>query len=499
MGFEGHRLNDMIDLVDQARPEDIESAGKALQGARNAIAAAARELGGHIDRVDWEGEAGEAFRKWGKNLVKDTHKLSDFAAAASSHMESAGAGLASVRGSMPPRDNRADPKSMEDIPTPKRVEGNEEYDAAVKAEKHRQEAINQMNRLASFYLVSQEGMASQEPPTFSAMPDVGLPPPARLSPGVDEGRQQSFVGSSTSAQPPNSFSGGADQSSPTAGDAEASGETGSSNAPPPSRHDALPPTATSERPVGTEIDSVGTLPPQDTSRVPGPQPTTTGPTPNDGGPPLSAGRFDPTADGRTGRTPGPGRDVKRPVPAQGRTGAAGPKGVHESTGRGNSAPVQRPGPTAQGRTTGGPPRSGQPPMGRSVTGGTPRPMAASGRDSGAPHSTGAGHSRGVVGGRPASSSSPGASGSAGGRAQGRIPGGRGGVVGSEKGPASAAASRMGGFSAGGAGLVRGPSGGGRRSDPGRGEGDDAKRADYAVEDEGTHLPDVRRHVPPVID
>lgn len=413
-------------------------------------------------------------------------------------MESAGAGLASVRGSMPPRDTRVDPKSMEDIPVPKRVEGNEEYDAAVKTEKHRQEAINQMNRLASFYLVSREGMASQEPPTFSAMPEVGLPPPARLSPGVGEGGQQLPVASAESAQAPSSFTGGMDQTPRTPRDTEASGETGSSRAPSPWRDGVPPPMDSSERPVGTEIDSVQTLPPQDTRPAPGPQPTTSGPTPNDGGPPLSAGRFNPTTNGLTGRTPVSGGDAKRPVPAQGRTGAGDPKGTHESTGRGNTAPVQRTGPTAQGRSTSGPSGSGQPPMGRSVTGGTPRPLATSGRDSGVPHSTGAGQTRGVVGGRPVSSPLSGPSGSAGGSGQRRFPGSPGGVVGNAKGPVSAAAGRKSGFSAGGAGLVRGPSGG-RRRDSGRGEGDDTRRADYAVEDEETHLPGVRRHVPPVID
>lgn len=498
MGFEGHRLNDMIDLADQAKPEDIESVGKALQGARNAIASAARELGRHIDRVDWEGEAGEAFRKWGKDLVKDTHKLSDFAAAASSHMESAGAGLASVRASMPPRDNRADPKAVEDIPLPKRAEGNEEYGAAVKAEKHRQEAINQMNRLASFYLVSREGMARQEPPTFSAMPDVGLPAPARLSPGVGGGGQQSSAATTESAQAPHSAAAGPDQSTRIPEDTQASGETGSSNVPPPSRSEALPPMASTERPVGTEIDSVGTLPPRDTSPVPGPQPTSSGPAPNDGGPPMGAGRFDPTANGRTGRVPGPGGEAKRPMLAQGRVGTGGSKGAHEGAGRGSTAPVRHAGPTAQGRSISGPSGPGQPPVGRSVTGGSPRPMAPAGRDAGAPHSTGAGQARGVVGGRPASSPPSGSSGSTEGRGQRHLPGNPGGVVGNATGPASAATSRTSGFSTGGSGLVRGPSGVRRRA-PGGGERSDAQRADYAVEDEETHLPAVQRQVPPVID
>lgn len=175
--FEGHDLNAMIDMVESAKPEDLETAATALLNAQTAIEDAAGELEGHISRVDWEGESGEAFRKWGAKLVVHTRKLADFAEAAGTQMTAAATGLASVRSAMPPRDTRQDPKTVADIPTPSRVEGNEEYAAAVKAEKDRQEAINQMNRLSSFYEVSETTLAQQEPPVFEAMPDVGVPKP----------------------------------------------------------------------------------------------------------------------------------------------------------------------------------------------------------------------------------------------------------------------------------------------------------------------------------
>ena len=68
-----------------------------------------------------------------------------------------------------------------DLPAEKRVAGNAEYEAAVKVEKDRQEAINQMNRLSSFYAVSEQTLAAQEPPVFAVMPAVGVPRP---EPGV---------------------------------------------------------------------------------------------------------------------------------------------------------------------------------------------------------------------------------------------------------------------------------------------------------------------------
>ncbi|CAM5688467.1 hypothetical protein SMICM304S_03224 [Streptomyces microflavus] len=71
--FEGHELNAIIDLVENSNPADLENAGEALWKARDAIRSAAKELGDHIDGVDWQGDSGEAFRKWGKGLYDLEH------------------------------------------------------------------------------------------------------------------------------------------------------------------------------------------------------------------------------------------------------------------------------------------------------------------------------------------------------------------------------------------------------------------------------------------
>lgn len=178
--FEDHDLNDMIDIVENTNPSDLEGAGEALWKAQQAISDAATELRGHLTAAedDWKGEAGKAFQIWGKGLAGHADALADYAKAAGVQITSAGTGLASVRSAMPPRDSRLVRKSVGDIPVVARVETNEEYTAATKVEGHRQEAINQMNRLSSYYVVSEESLKGLEPPTFEAMPNVGVPKPS---------------------------------------------------------------------------------------------------------------------------------------------------------------------------------------------------------------------------------------------------------------------------------------------------------------------------------
>lgn len=175
--FEGHELNAMIDMVENSNPEHLESAGEALWKARDAIRRAAKELKDHLKGVDWQGESGTAFRAFGTGLVAHAEKLGDFADAAGTQITVAGTGLASVKSAMPPRDGRLIRKMPDDIEFPARIEANPEYEAAVKVEKNRQEAINQVNRLASYYSVSEDVLAGQEPPRFETPLNIDMPKP----------------------------------------------------------------------------------------------------------------------------------------------------------------------------------------------------------------------------------------------------------------------------------------------------------------------------------
>ncbi|MFV0133319.1 hypothetical protein ACLGIH_08785 [Streptomyces sp. HMX87] len=446
--FEGYDLNDMVDIVESANPELLESAGKAMIDAREAIGKAAQELKDNLPSVDWEGEAHTAFDNWAKSLVKTAEGIGDYADIIGTQVMAAGSGLASVRKSMPPRDTRSERKTVEDIPEAKRTESNDEYTAAVKAEKNRQEAINQMYRLASFYTVSAGQMKKAEEPVFPKMPDVGVPKPS---------------GNSYNHAPPGPGAG------PLAalGDVRATYQepvvtesARSRTEDPQSLLKAKPePEASSRPPVGTEINTVGTLPNQEAVKpISVAPPSTTGPTAAIGPVPPAPPAVPPTARGLTGRAAGPnGVPVNRiPPSAQGRatgatghgpaarsgagpiaqgsrTTAPGPVGSR-GTGPGSLGPVGRaatPG-QAGGRVTG--------PVGRGIVGGVPNPAGpAAGRSSAAlrgpmgpmgatPPARGSsgGAASGVVGGRPVT-------GSAAGNRDSKVP--RGTVIGGEGTPA----------------------------------------------------------------
>lgn len=530
-------LNDLIDLVEQTDPEDLESSGKALWDARDAIKAAATELDGHIDRVHWVGESGDAFRDWGRSLVTNTHHLSDFAGEAGDQISAAAVGLASVRGAMPPRDTQASRKRPVAFTSVEKAADKTEYATAVRVEKDRQEAINQMNRLASYYAVSSDTLSTlptkDKTPEFTTMPDVGVPRPAKeygYNPSATATNSHTDSGTAAAVSHHTVLASTGDVTRHSTSDTTT-----------PVKH-ITGGTTHPDVPVGTNIDSVGTLPPTSTS--PGAVHTTpvTG-TPATGSGPT--GGFDgpfgtPIPNASSGRGTGGAGGARIPASTQGRTGTSGASnsGSGRSVGRGSMNQMGRASGTGQPLAKGTAPGAKSSPMGRGVTGGTPRAGGgAAPRTNGGP-ATGAGRSNGVVGGRPANTSRASASGGS------RIP--RGTVVGAEEpansrpvngrpgqrgvfgaaGPNdrpgsnsttarggtgasenvtgkpternSVARAERNGMTRGGSGLVRGPGGHGKSADGNSSDG--ASRPDYLVEDEETHLPtNPRRDVPPVIN
>lgn len=287
-------------------------------------------------------------------------------------MKVASTGLTSVRNSAPPRDDRAVPKKVEDFPLPERTDDNPEYAKAVKVEKDRQEAINQMNRLASFYAVSEESLASQEPPKFPGMLNAAVPRPSN-----DYIREPS--GDVTRAD------GGP---SGVTGQQSVSRREDSGFAEGPPRTEALGVVTPVPGPdTSMRIDTVAAPPAPTTSPSVTPVPSPTGtPSPSGGPfPPVPPGLVN-TARSGTSRASGPTGTPRAGGPPAGKaspTGVTGDRssaaGRSSTTGRsgvtGGGPPTGRAG--APGQTpTGRPGTTGQPAAGRAGTGGGRAPAQA---------------------------------------------------------------------------------------------------------------------------
>ncbi|MET9364021.1 hypothetical protein ABZX93_24340 [Streptomyces sp. NPDC006632] len=475
--FEGHQLNQMIDLVENTNPEHLTSAGEALFAAHEAITEAAGALDKDVARVDWEGESGNAFRDWGKNLANHARSLGDFAGTAGVQISAAGTGLASVRHAMPPRDHRAEPVKATDLPATKRVAGNAEYEAAVKVEQDRQEAINQMNRLSSFYSVSEQTLAAQQPPVFQPMPEVGVPQPepgfgneprdsdrpiTPASPSVDRTGAVHHPDERSSAQSQvHHLPDGAGRFEHPVGTSAASA--------------ALP----IDPPTGTELNDVFTPSTPPPAPAVASQPASVPATPPAvSGLPSILGESLVPVTGGAARAAGPtGSGFREPVRA-----VVGPSAA---SGRGVATPLGRAGGSSQNEVQGGGRAKGEMPMARGVAGGSPRFGETPGPRAGTTSPMSTGRGGGVVGGRP-TAASPGSAASR--SPRGAIVGGEGaassssarrsiqrgvmgatgpspvngvrsisnadGVVGKPQGRTSGARAARNGFSRGGTGLVR---------------------------------------------
>ncbi|GAB2821447.1 WXG100 family type VII secretion target [Streptomyces daliensis] len=510
--FENRHLNDMVDLVESAKPSDLEAAGDALWDAAREIKKAGNELITHIGTVEWEGESGNAFREWGKKLAQNTLDLGDFAGTAATQIKAAGVGLATVQSSMPPRDNGKG-TAIGDVPFPARVDGNPgmadtKTPEGKKREEDRQEAIAQMNKLSSYYQVSYDTMAAQKMPVFEAMPSVGVPQPR-----PESGRWGN--GGSESDTP---LAGGAGGN--VAAVAPDSSDTPAVRPDAPTPHQPSVTPVAPDNSVSTDIDSAKTLPPPVADHAPT-TPTTSPPTtsapPVTGPVPGVPNAMPPRGAGKTPGISGTPRPVAKSAGPTGRpTGPANPVG--RPTGPTGQSPVGRPtGQTPAGRPTG---PTGQSPMGRAGTSGagqpvgrpgstaSPRPAGRSGPVVGGTPSRSGPTAKGpriprgtVVGGEQSSTTGRGASGGTG----RKLGSGPGGVVGNPRSGASAQGRQ---FTQGGSGLVRGESGKGQsagaaprgKKESGRErEREDAERPDYLTEDEETWTNGRRGTVPPVIE
>ncbi|MCI0384858.1 WXG100 family type VII secretion target [Streptomyces sp. CNQ085] len=504
--FENKDLEEMLSLVDDADPADIESAADTLWDAGGKIRQIGDDLRKHIDKVDWEGEFGGSFRDWGRKLSKNTLLLADFTEKAGTQLKAAGVGLSMVRGGMPERDPAvmAAPR-LESIPPEERDESNEKYKLARKKEDNRQEAINQMNRLASYYKVSHDNMKDLEEPEFGPMPNVGMPP---APPGSGD---EFLPGPGRNSAPSGYGNGG------LAGGSQVTGVGATPSA--PSGPGFVGGAPVPQESVRTDLNTVTPLaPPAPVDTGPRNQPAPTGGGPVTPGPAPSGPAPVPThRGGGSPRLVGTSRLPATHAPGQGPgqpgTGRAGGSTTVPPANSTNPRPV-----TGSGPPAGGAPTATTPPMGRGgngIFGGTPQQGGGTSNGPRLPRGTVVGAEHGMAGRPSGGAAGTGAIGSGtGGGSAGRrtgAPTGGGAVGVPRSAPGQGGAVHP--FTPGGSGLARGGMGG----PGGSGQGTtgavprsgstapreenrkDSRRPDYLIEDKETWRTGRNGIAPPVID
>ncbi|GAA2345357.1 hypothetical protein SVIO_077130 [Streptomyces violaceusniger] len=161
--FEDRSHDELYNMVATAKPDALTEVGAALTAAFDDISAIAEELKAHAERVHWEGDGADAFREWGREVAKQTHKMAEYTLLVGVHMTAAGQGLTEVKAAMPAPTAADDKKHKSDA------------EKAV-ADKHHLEALQQMDKLDSYYETAYTEINNLEEPNFPPLP-AGFTPP----------------------------------------------------------------------------------------------------------------------------------------------------------------------------------------------------------------------------------------------------------------------------------------------------------------------------------
>ncbi|MFE2988190.1 translation initiation factor IF-2 [Streptomyces sp. NPDC059262] len=536
----------MLAWLDQANSGDVQAAAGRLTAAAKEIHKIADELKVRPQWVKWKGEGADSFRSWAGDLANATLGLGDYSEGAAKWMGEAANAISTAQATIP-RDKHSAKANLDaahaahNDPDAQSVASKSSSELAAIAadkEKVRLEAAGHMEKLGQAFSVSagQMDQLSKNKPKFP-------PPPSAF---VPDGPSRTRDGSEAVAGPGGVASSERATGAAVGAAATASGHASSAGvAPAAAVHGQIQPAepVKPEIPTRMDVDSVGTLPPSQTTGH-GPA----GPPAN--GPATPSPEMLPPVSGSGGRTnpfsrgSGPalgGRGGTTPFSNSNGTQRPGPQSATGSTGRPTNPGMRGPtvpGQSATGRATGGTTQGRLPTNG--VSGGRPQPVTGK-PTTGIPRGTvmgGEGNTggRGATGGRGptaqgAVGSRPGQTvgrpgvigdesrGAAPGRRAAGITGENGGIVGGR--PQQQGRPNPRPFSTGGSGLVRGQSGGavrgssddshhtgqanrsgalpqGARPDSQRGE-ERGERPGYVTEDEQTWQPDVSRAVPPVVD
>ncbi|MGW6705020.1 WXG100 family type VII secretion target [Streptomyces sp. NPDC054956] len=470
--FEGHTHQELLAMLASADAETLRARGAQLTDA----AAAIKEIGESLKEhrvTGWEGESSQAFQDWVSRTGNAALRLSEYCAAGGKQMTQAGQVVIEVKANMPAYDTGAEStlaaaREFHNDPDAQQIGQR----AHAKLSGDRQQAIQQMTKLAQGYEASATGMEMAEVPTFPVLPQVFVPQ------GKDAVQQWERSGS----HPTGSVGmGGAAHAPVMKSPGGASYDFGSTAGPvgvSPTTTSPAPDLVLPDRIARVGLDNVGTLP--DRTLPPAGVSGGAGPIgPGGGGLVVPPSDFIPPPALLPVGGIRPGRTI---AGASGLGGAGGSAGLPlRDNGILGGRPV----------TSGGP--SSSIPRGTVIGG---EGAQAAGRGMGGGMGMGGGSVHGGV------------SGSMAGRRLATEPGG---VFGGRQ-PGAGSRSISGGqpFTQGGSGLLRGGSGAGPAGGPvghggtgthapgRRGEVQRGERPDYLAEDEETWQGD-HRVIPPVID
>lgn len=378
--FENHTHQQLLAMLASANAETLKERGAQLTDAAATIKEIGESLKDH--RVTgWEGESGTAFQDWVSRAGNATLRLSEYSAEGGKQLTQASQVVIEVKANMPTYDSTAAAnleaaREYHNDPDAQQIG----QQAHSKLSGDRQQAIQQMTKLAQGYEASATGMEMAEVPTFPEPPPAFVPP--RVHGSEDVARSSGGTGGTgsggSSYAPVTATHSGSSPDSDSSGGAGSTGLTPTAPTPGPV---PVPP----DRSIGTGLDTVGPVPSTTLPPAPG-VPGGPGPVgPGGGGPGVTPGGFVPPL------TLPPGVGTQKPI------GGVGPGGF----GPGGSIPGAG-GIGGKGGGLGGvaglPPRDSGISGGRPVTPGGPGTSIPRGTVIGGEGSQAAGRGMGMGGG-----------------------------------------------------------------------------------------------------
>ncbi|MBL1102352.1 WXG100 family type VII secretion target [Streptomyces coffeae] len=154
--FDHLKLPVLLAMLAGADPAKLVNVGAALSKAATPLHDLADELVAHTKRPQWEGEGADAFRGYSEKLVKQTRVMADYTFQVGLQMWFAGQGLYGAYSGMPRRE-----ECSPDDWKPKLSKEDEEK---------RQQALQMMDLVDSFYEVSHGILKDLKEPNFPQLP-----------------------------------------------------------------------------------------------------------------------------------------------------------------------------------------------------------------------------------------------------------------------------------------------------------------------------------------